>query len=47
VDWLDNINVLSTKQLFGEFHKGFWDSVADVWDTLWAAYEERKRVKAS
>lgn len=45
VDWLDNINVLSTKQLFGEFHKGFWDSVTDVWDTLWAAYEERQRVQ--
>ncbi len=26
VDWLDNLNALSTKQLFGEFHRGFWDS---------------------
>jgi len=38
-DWLDNLNTLSTKQLFGDFHKGFWDSVTDVWDPLWAAYE--------
>ncbi|MDB9321169.1 MULTISPECIES: lipase family protein [Cyanophyceae] len=45
VDWLDNLNTFSTKQLFGVFHKGFWDSVDDVWDTLWAAYEERQRVQ--
>ena len=30
-DWLDNINTLSTEQLFGDFHRGFWDSVEDVW----------------
>ncbi len=34
VDWLDNLNALSTKQLFGEFHRGFWDSVEDVWQPL-------------
>ena len=30
-DWLDNINAFSTKELFGEFHRGFWNSVEDVW----------------
>ena len=33
-DWLDNINTLSTEQLFGDFHRGFWDSVEDVWEPL-------------
>jgi predicted lipase len=30
-DWLDNINSFTTKELFGEFHRGFWNSVVDVW----------------
>ena len=33
-DWLDNINAFSTKELFGEFHRGFWQSVEDVWQPL-------------
>jgi triacylglycerol lipase len=33
-DWLDNINAFSTKELFGEFHRGFWKSVEDVWQPL-------------
>jgi len=33
-DWLDNINAFSTKKLFGEFHRGFWKSVEDVWQPL-------------
>ncbi len=33
-DWLDNINAFSTKELFGEFHRGFWNSVVDVWEPL-------------
>ena len=33
-DWIDNINVFSTKELFGEFHRGFWNSIEDVWKPL-------------
>ena len=33
-DWLDNLNVFEKEVLFGEFHKGFWDSVEDVWDVV-------------
>jgi len=33
-DWLDNINAFSTKVLFGEFHRGFWLSVEDVWEPI-------------
>ena len=33
-DWLDNINAFSTKELFGEFHRGFWNSVEDVWQLI-------------
>nr|VFJ54927.1 MAG: Lipase (class 3) [Candidatus Kentron sp. DK] len=40
VDWLDNINAFSTKQLFGEFHRGFWHSVEDVWEVLFSGYQE-------
>lgn len=40
VDWLDNINAFSTKKLFGEFHRGFWKSVEDVWEGLWKKHKE-------
>ncbi|MDY6905281.1 MAG: lipase family protein [Thermodesulfobacteriota bacterium] len=33
-DWLDNINAFGTKQLFGEFHRGFWNAVEDVWQPI-------------
>ncbi len=33
-DWLDNINAFSTPALFGEFHRGFWNSVEDVWEPI-------------
>jgi predicted lipase len=46
-DWLDNFNALSTEVLFGEFHRGFWDSVGDIWEPMYAKYEalmeQRKR----
>lgn len=29
-DWLDNINAFSTKVLFGEFHRGFWNSIENA-----------------
>lgn len=35
-DWLDNINIFSTKALFGDFHRGFWQSVEDIWQMLMA-----------
>lgn len=44
-DWLDNINAFSTKELFGEFHRGFWNSVEDVWNPIWQAYEEKITIK--
>ncbi len=31
-DWLDNINAFSIDVLFGEFHRGFWRSVEDIWE---------------
>lgn len=34
LDWLDNMNVLREEVLFGEFHKGFWKSVEDVWSAM-------------
>ena len=33
-DWLDNLNAFCTKELFGEFHRGFWLSLEDVWDDI-------------
>ena len=39
-DWLDNINAFSEPALFGEFHRGFWNSVEDVWGVLYSRYSE-------
>jgi predicted lipase len=44
-DWIDNINAFSVKQLFGEFHRGFWYSVGDVWLEIFAKYEELNALK--
>ena len=47
VDWLDNINAFPTKELFGEFHRGFWNSVEDVWQTIneqFRCLQEKKRL---
>ena len=44
-DWLDNILILPTKKLFGEFHKGFWDATEEVWDGLYRKYEEKDKEK--
>ena len=30
-DWLDNINAIPTERLFGSFHRGFYQSVMDLW----------------
>jgi triacylglycerol lipase len=46
-DWLDNINAFRERVLFGEFHRGFWHSVEDVWNVVHEEYvrlrEEKKR----
>jgi len=44
-DWLDNINAFRESVLFGEFHRGFWNSVEDVWDVIHDEYERLKSVK--
>ena len=44
-DWLDNINAFATPQLFGEFHRGFWQAVEDIWQPLWGAYLEASAAK--
>ncbi len=30
-DWVDNVDVRRADRLFGSFHKGFYDSVEDLW----------------
>lgn len=42
-DWLDNINAFATSELFGEFHRGFWNSVEDVWAQINAKCRELQR----
>lgn len=44
-DWLDNINVFPTKELFGEFHRGFWNATEVIWSDLYDKYEEKNRDK--
>lgn len=45
VDWLDNINAFAVKKLFGEFHRGFWNSVEDVWDKVFSDYQAANKVQ--
>jgi hypothetical protein len=35
LDWLDNLNAFSVKKLFGSFHRGFYQSVEDIWTPLY------------
>ena len=42
-DWLDNINAFTTDALFGSFHRGFWNSVEDVWQTMDARVRELQK----
>jgi triacylglycerol lipase len=37
-DWIDNINAISEKALFGEFHRGFYQSVMDIWGPMYQTY---------
>lgn len=39
-DWLDNLNAFSTQQIFGEFHRGFWQSTDDLWADMFKHYKE-------
>jgi len=43
LDWLDNLNMFSEKVLFGEFHRGFWNSVKDIWDYLYNEFNALNR----
>lgn len=43
LDWLDNMNAIAVEQLFGEFHRGFWNSVQDIWEILFGQYQLRAR----
>ncbi len=42
-DWVDNISVSESKTEFGSFHKGFADSVDDIWEPLWQKYQELRK----
>ncbi len=44
-DWLDNINAFSTSQLFGDFHRGFWASVEDIWEQIYNDFEHLRQTK--
>ncbi|MEB3160550.1 MAG: lipase family protein [Synechocystis sp.] len=43
IDWLDNLNAFPYNVLFGEFHRGFWNAVGDIWEELFEAYLERRK----
>jgi predicted lipase len=38
-DWLDNTKVFQERALFGGFHRGFWNSLDDVWTPLFDKYQ--------
>lgn len=40
VDWIDNINAFSSAELFGKFHRGFFQSLQDVWSPLHKRYKK-------
>lgn len=44
-DWLDNIHIFREAALFGEFHRGFWRSVEDVWSVIFSRYEDLREQK--
>ena len=44
-DWLDNLNAFCTKELFGEFHRGFWNSLEDVWGGMFDCYQSAYSIK--
>lgn len=44
-DWLDNLNAFPEDVLFGSFHRGFWKSIEDVWETINGKYEDLRKEK--
>ncbi|NOQ35025.1 MAG: DUF2974 domain-containing protein [Methylococcaceae bacterium] len=44
-DWIDNINGFPEKVLFGSFHRGFWNSLKDIWDSLYQHYLALRKAK--
>ncbi|MCL1080089.1 lipase family protein [Parashewanella spongiae] len=44
-DWLSNLNIFHKKVLFGEFHKGFWNTFNDIWKPLEQKYLQLKKSK--
>jgi len=44
-DWLDNVNLFRESVLFGEFHRGFWNSVEDIWGVIYTKYEALNSIK--
>ena len=45
-DWLDNLNAFTTQELFGAFHRGFWQSVEDVWPPINAKFRQLQQQKS-
>ncbi len=45
VDWLDNIKAFPEHVLFGSFHRGFWNSLLDVWEGMFDRYNELNKDK--
>ena len=39
-DWIDNLDAFAIDALFGQFHRGFWKSVEDVWHPMDARCRE-------
>ena len=39
-DWIDNLNAFLEQALFEAFHRGFLNSVLDIWDTLFGLYSK-------
>ncbi|MCI0505187.1 MAG: lipase family protein [Gammaproteobacteria bacterium] len=44
-DWLDNTKVFQERALFGGFHRGFWNSLHDVWTPLFDKYQQLRDTK--
>ena len=44
-DWLDNLDVRPTDQLFGAFHNGFYQSVMDLWKRIDRCVQRAREVK--
>ena len=44
-DWLDNVNAIPTSRLFGSFHRGFYQSVMDLWSGIEKSVTSMRREK--